>query len=223
MGAKRMIATAPRYLASQMDEATINDIDVLSDGGIRDLFNWAVMSNITTAGWTARGRAVRLYNDHAALHLDGRDVGTFDYNTVPWDEIGRYAMVRYGDPDADATQIIRPATAGTSGTAEQITNRLYAALTMMSARWPDGDRAADARPTTSAARASSSCGYAERDPLRLHRADHGPRGPGVDRPAARLLHGGEPRTSLSGRLLPPRLRHVSRRISSRSACSCGRR
>ncbi len=137
-GATRMIESSPRYLVSQMDDATVRDLDLFADGGIRDLFNWAVMANITTAGWSARGLPVRFYNDHSALHLDGRPIGAFDYTSVPWAEIGRYTMVRYGDPDADERFIVA-GDGGHVGTTQQITDRLNAALSMMAARWPDLD------------------------------------------------------------------------------------
>jgi hypothetical protein len=122
-----------------MDDDTVRDLDLFADGGIRDLFNWSVMANITTAGWSARGLPVRFYDDHSALHLDGRPIGAFDYKSVPWDEVGRFAMVRYGDPDAEP-RFIQAGDGGHVGTTQQITDRLNAALAMMAARWPDGDR-----------------------------------------------------------------------------------
>lgn len=138
-GANRMIESSPRWLAAHMDDATIQGLDVLSDGGIRDLFNWSVMANISMAGWSARGLPVRYYNDHSALHLDGRPIGAFDYTSVPWEEVGRFAMVRYGDPDAEDRFIVA-GDGGHVGTTQQITDRLNAALAMMDARWPEGDR-----------------------------------------------------------------------------------
>lgn len=136
-GAERMISTSPRNLVRAMDDATVADLDLLADGGIRDLFNWVVMGNVTTAGWSERDLPVRFYNGHGAMHLRGpRD---FEYSDVPWAEVGRHVMVRYGDPDEEP-RFIEAGDGGHVGTVQQLTDRLRAAIQMMDARWPDGDR-----------------------------------------------------------------------------------
>ncbi|GAB4200959.1 MAG: hypothetical protein OHK0013_12510 [Sandaracinaceae bacterium] len=147
-GAERMIASSPRGLVRGYrdrrgvwhpgyTEDAIDAQDVLADGGVRDLFNWVVQGNHTMGGFAARGVPVRFYNGFGALHLDGRS--DFDYTTVPWHEIGRYAMVRYGD--IDATEADRVAgDGGHVGTADQLLDRMTSAIAMMSARWPGGNR-----------------------------------------------------------------------------------
>jgi hypothetical protein len=98
-----------------------------------------VMGDVTMAGWSARGLPVRFYNEHSALHLDGRPIGSFDYVRAPYEEIGRYTMVRYGHPDTEE-RFIRVGDGGHVGTTQQLVDRLNSGLAMMSARWPDGDR-----------------------------------------------------------------------------------
>jgi hypothetical protein len=138
-GAQRMIDSSPRSQALRMSESELRDLDVYADGGIRDLFNWVVMGDVTMAGWSARGLPVRFYNEHSALHLDGRPIGSFDYVRAPYEEIGRYTMVRYGHPDTEE-RFIRVGDGGHVGTTQQLVDRLNSGLAMMSARWPDGDR-----------------------------------------------------------------------------------
>lgn len=138
-GAQRMIESSPRYVIERADRAVLDDLDFFADGGIRDLFNWVVMSNVTMAGWSARGYPVRFYNDHAALHMEGRPPGAFDFERINWNEVGRYAMVRYGDPDVEP-RFREVGDGGHVGTVAQLAARLNSALAMMSARWPDGDR-----------------------------------------------------------------------------------
>ncbi|MGE0784876.1 MAG: hypothetical protein AB7S26_04245 [Sandaracinaceae bacterium] len=136
-GAVRMIETSPRYQAEHMDMDTLRDIDLFADGGIRDLFNWVVMGNVTTAGWSARGLPVRFYNGHGALHLQGpREL---DYTDVNWSEVGRAAMVRYGSPDEE-DRFIRAGDGGHVGTVQQLIDRIRSSIAMMDQRWPDGDR-----------------------------------------------------------------------------------
>lgn len=149
-GAARMISTSPRarmngyydrngtWVPGYSDEV-IDGFDFLADGGIRDLFNWAVMGNHATGAFSARQRPVRFYNGHGALHMDGRGDDTFQWGSVPWDEIGRYAMVRYGSIDASEEQRVL-GDGGHVGTVIQIRDRIFAALALMSARWPGGSR-----------------------------------------------------------------------------------
>lgn len=132
-----MIETSPRGYVRRYDDATIEGMDVFADGGVRDLFNWAVMGHHTMGAFAARGLPVRFYNGHAALHLDGR--GSFTFTEVPYDEIGRYAMVRYGSIDASEAQKIN-GDGGHVGTVDQLTERVFSALAVMDRRWPGGDR-----------------------------------------------------------------------------------
>ena len=139
-GAYRMIESSPRYAALHATDAVLRDVDIYADGGIRDLFNWAVMANVTMAGFAARGLPIRYFNTHASLHLDDRRDSAFDWTAVPWDEVGRYAAVRYGDVDATGT-LLRAGDGGHVGTANQILWRFLSAIYLMDRRWPDGDRA----------------------------------------------------------------------------------
>ncbi len=147
-GAERMIASSPRGAVrgyrdrhgvwqEGLSDAAVDQLDVLADGGVRDLFNWVVQGNHTLGGFAARGLPVRYYNGFGALHLDGRR--DMDYTTVPWREIGRYSMIRYGDIDAAEADRVA-GDGGHVGTADQILDRMTAAVAMMSSRWPDGNR-----------------------------------------------------------------------------------
>lgn len=136
-GAQRMIDSSPRSMVRGFDDQQLAELDVLADGGVRDLFNWVVMGHHSLGGFAARGLPVRFYNGHAGLHLDGRD--RFTFAEAPIDEIGRYAMVRYGS--IDATEEEKAAgDGGHVGTIAQLQDRLFAALAMMDRRWPGGDR-----------------------------------------------------------------------------------
>lgn len=148
VGADRMISTSPRGLVrgyrgngGVMHDGypltTIDGFDFYADGGVRDLFNWAVQGHHTLGGFAARGLPVRYFNGHAALHMDGRT--DFTFNAVPWEETGRYTLVRYGSIDATEADKIA-GDGGHVGTPMQLLQRFFSAVAMMSARWPDGDR-----------------------------------------------------------------------------------
>ena len=147
-GAERMISTSPRGLVegyrgngntmhAGYPIETVQGFDFYADGGVRDLFNWAVQGQHTIGAFAARGLPVRYYNGHEALHLDGRD--TFTFNEVNWDEVGRYALVRYGSIDATLEERIA-GDGGHVGTYQQLLSRFFSSVGMMSARWPGLDR-----------------------------------------------------------------------------------
>ncbi len=155
-GARRMIESSPRSLVAAMDEQDVLDTDLFSDGGIRDLFNWVVMGDVTSAGWAARGLPVRYYNGYPALHMNGALELT--YQDVRWDEIGRYAMVRYGNIDEEE-RFIRAGDGGHVGTASQLIDRFRSGLAVMDARWPDGDRRREVEDRVCAEGDREVCGY----------------------------------------------------------------
>jgi hypothetical protein len=136
-GSRRMIESSPRGMIRTYDVETIRSFDFFADGGVRDLFNWVVMGHHTLGGFAARGLPVRYYDSHEALHLSGSNA--FNFANVPWDEVGRYFLVRYGSIDAsEAAKIL--GDGGHVGTVDQLTNRIFSALSMMDRRWPNGDR-----------------------------------------------------------------------------------
>jgi hypothetical protein len=135
-GTEHMFASDPREMAMRMPEEVLRDVDIFTDGGIRDLFNFGVVHEHFVGGFVARGRNVRTYNGHAALLGGGAD--RFDLAYVPWEEMGNHVFVRYGDPDATETQKIQ-GDGGHVGTAQQLLDRVNATLGWVSSKWPDGD------------------------------------------------------------------------------------
>ncbi|MCS6797539.1 MAG: esterase family protein [Myxococcota bacterium] len=139
-GARRMLARGPRELIRAAPLVALQNLDVFADGGIRDLFLGATASNFMVSALVARGLPVRYYNRHGSLHLDGRRSDEeFVFTDVFWHGVGKYVLVRYGDPDA-AEADIQMGDGAHVGTIVQAVNRLLAPLSWMSARWPGGDR-----------------------------------------------------------------------------------
>ncbi|MBX3270782.1 MAG: hypothetical protein KF729_10995 [Sandaracinaceae bacterium] len=155
-GAQRMIDSSPRTMVERMPMASLRDTDLFGDGGIRDLFNWVVMSDVTTAGWVSRGLPLRYFNGYPALHMDGRPELT--YGDVPWDEIGRFTMIRYGSIDEEP-RFIRAGDGGHVGTVQQLIDRFRSGLAVMGARWPDGDRRREVEDRVCSEGDREGCGY----------------------------------------------------------------
>jgi hypothetical protein len=139
-GMGRMLRRNPRRQVLEHPREVLRNIDVFTDGGIRDLFNFSVAADHFTGAFTARDLPVRVFNSHAALDYEKvTDEDKLDVTQVPWDELGKYVMVRYGDPDATEQQRER-GDGGHVGTANQIFDRLLSVMAWMSAKWPGGDR-----------------------------------------------------------------------------------
>ena len=152
-GAERMIASSPRAMLRAMGAEAASETEVFADGGVRDLFNWVVMGHHSMSAYPALGLPLRFYNGHRSLYMDGGS-GTFEFHRVPWDEIGRHVMVRYGSIDATEEEKIS-GDGGHVGSVQQLVDRLFAALGAMNARWAGGDRSIVRDELCS--RISSSC------------------------------------------------------------------
>ena len=128
------------------DDNAFSRLDVWSDGGVRDLFNFGAVANHLTGAVSTRRRA-----DGSAIHptvfynsftnLPGEDP-TKPFNFVPGEirfaDLADAPSVRYGNVDATPAEI----TAGDGqhvGTAIQLLNRLTASFYFVAHHWTDSD------------------------------------------------------------------------------------
>ncbi len=139
-GFTQMLENNPRSFVLNAEADALGELDLFSDGGIRDLFHFAMVHNHFAGAFTARGVPMNMYNSHAALRFDGSSLDSdFKFARTDWSEVGKYIHIRYGDVDANEGQIAQ-GDGGHVGTPSQIVNRLLSVIAWMSARWPDGDR-----------------------------------------------------------------------------------
>ena len=139
-GLSHMFANNPRGFVLGADEDVLRDVDFFSDGGIRDLFNFATNQDHLAGAFTARGLPLNLYNSHAALRYSGLfEDADFDYSGIDWRETGKFIQMRYGNVDAVEGRVVQ-GDGQHVGTPTQIINRLLSVLGWMSQRWPGGDR-----------------------------------------------------------------------------------
>lgn len=139
-GLVHLLANNPRGFVLDAEEDTLRDLDFFSDGGIRDLFNFATNHNQLAGAFSARGLPLNLYNSHAALSYDGSFLDEdFRFNDVDWSEIGKYVHIRYGNVDATQGAIVQ-GDGQHVGAPTQIANRILSVMAWMSSRWPGGDR-----------------------------------------------------------------------------------
>lgn len=136
--ADRYFAHDAYFLILDMDDASLDRLDIFADGGVRDLFNFGPVTQSMMSALASRGRDVRYYNGFGPL-LGGAAEEAFTPSAVDYGAIGQYLMLRYGSLDATEEQLVA-GDGGHVGTPTQMTNRLLTALFGMSARWPGGDR-----------------------------------------------------------------------------------
>ncbi len=123
-------------------------IDILSDGGVRDLFNFAAVANhLTGQVFGRRGadglplRSVAFYNGFHFLPGEPQDrPNFFNPGDIRWADVADMPSVRYGDLDAPKALVERDGDGQHVGTAAQLLNRLETAFFFVGQRWPDGDR-----------------------------------------------------------------------------------
>lgn len=125
-------------LIEQMDDATLDRIDILADGGVRDLFAFAPVTQGMLSALIARGRDVHFYNNFGPL-VGSIDESSFALTDVDYRAIGRNSMVRYGSLDATEEMLIE-GDGGHVGSVLQASNRILSPMYAMSDRWPMGDR-----------------------------------------------------------------------------------
>jgi len=139
-GTRHMYENNARGFALEMDDETLQDLDFFSDGGIRDLFNFATNQDQLAGAFSARGFPLQLYNSHAAFNYDGRSGDDeFRFASIDWRETGKFVHLRFGNVDATEGAIVQ-GDGQHVGTPTQVINRILAVMGWMSARWPGGDR-----------------------------------------------------------------------------------
>jgi hypothetical protein len=142
----------PHSMLRGLSKTTVSDADlqrfsVWSDGGVRDLFNFAAvathLSGAISSRRTSDGHAilpVAFYNNFNML--PGEDItqpDNFAPALIRWADLAGAPSLRYGTIDATPAQISQ-GDGQHVGTGAQILYRLEAAFYYVAHQWPDADR-----------------------------------------------------------------------------------
>jgi hypothetical protein len=131
----------------ELTDDALRRIDVLSDGGVRDLFNFASVASHLSGQIGARTkpggvplRSIAFYNGFHFLPGEPQDKPNFFVPTdIRWADVADMPSVRYGDLDATPSQI-EQGDGQHVGTAPQLLYRLQTAFFYVGKAWPDADR-----------------------------------------------------------------------------------
>ena len=108
------------------------------DAGIRDFLNASVSANAGVGQAMARhALPFGIYDNFSMLDGGTSDLA-YDFLEIKWQNLPRNGYLRYGNPDASASDI----TGGDGrhvGTPNQIIYRVQTAFAWLNQRWPDGN------------------------------------------------------------------------------------
>ena len=130
-----------------MTDEELLRFNVWSDGGVRDLFNFAAVANHMEGAIASRKgpnglplRSTAFYNGFTALPgQDPTQPENFSPDATRWADVVDMPSIRYGTVDATPTQIME-GDGQHVGTGTQALYRLEASLYFVSQKWPDADR-----------------------------------------------------------------------------------
>lgn len=131
-----------------LSDDALKRIDILSDGGVRDLFNFAASANHLSGQIMGRRgadglplRSVAFYNGFHFLPGEPNDQPNgFVPSAIRWADVADMPSVRYGDLDASKDFVERNGDGQHVGTAAQLLSRLEMAFFYSGKRWPGADR-----------------------------------------------------------------------------------
>ncbi len=131
---RREVTDAP---GGDLTDAALSRIDVWTDGGLRDLFNFHISASELAGSMAARGRDTVYYTDFSQMPGFNPAVPN-DYTParMPWEDVPGSVLLRYGMIDPTATGI-ENGNGQHVGTVNQVTWRLQTALYYIGSRWPE--------------------------------------------------------------------------------------
>ncbi|MDQ3370040.1 MAG: alpha/beta hydrolase-fold protein [Myxococcota bacterium] len=121
-----------------LTDAQRRHIALWFDAGIRDFLNASVSANSAIGAAMAKYQLPFGVYDGFGTLVGANTETAYDFTEVPWGELPRHGYLRYGNPDASASEIMN-GDGRHVGTAQQIINRATTAFAWLNQRWPEGD------------------------------------------------------------------------------------
>ncbi|MEM1029155.1 MAG: hypothetical protein AAGN82_02345 [Myxococcota bacterium] len=141
--AHSIVREMPSLVTTPFDDASVSRLDILADGGTRDLFNFYVAAEHFLGGFLGRERPTAIYTDYEVMPGPGRDPGEdigLEFGRIFYDDMAPVVLHRYGSDDPTDDDV----AAGSgmhAGTAEEVLGRLAQGLYFIGSRWKRAPRA----------------------------------------------------------------------------------
>ena len=123
--------------AGPLTDAALSRLDVWTDGGNRDLFNFGVTAQHLLGQLHGRRGGGSIFTGFTNLPgQTGKEISGFDTRLTFYSDLPSTVLMRYGAIDPTEKDLL----AGSGqhvGTADEVTTRLQNALYYIGARWPD--------------------------------------------------------------------------------------
>ncbi len=131
---------ANHLLSSPLDDNALARLDIWTDGGTRDLFNFAVTAEHFVGNFVARGREAAVFSHPSSMPgLDPAAPDFFNPAHIVYADMPGVVSYRYGK-DEPTDQDIKSGSGQHVGTLTEFANRLQSALYFIDSRWPAAPR-----------------------------------------------------------------------------------
>ncbi len=121
--------------AGEVDDAALRRLDIYTDGGTRDLFNFVVDGQHLAGAFLGRKRHVTYYSDfNEQPGLDPANTTGFNPALVNYDDMAGIVLQRYGKVDPTQTDI-DSGSGQHVGTATEVIDRIRSGLSFILSRW----------------------------------------------------------------------------------------
>jgi hypothetical protein len=123
--------------SGELDDAALRRIDVYTDGGTRDLFNFVVDAQHLAGAFVGRKRQVAYFsNFNQQPGLDPINSSGFNPALVPYDDMPGVVLQRYGKLDPTPADI-ESGSGQHVGTATEVIDRIRSGLSFILSRWKE--------------------------------------------------------------------------------------
>ena len=139
--ARSVLRGWPSLASTPLDDEALARLDLWTDGGTRDLFNFSVAAEHFLGAAVARGRRAALYSDTAWMPgLDPTAPDAYNPGRIVWEDMAGVIDFRYGK-DEPSEYDIQQGSGQHVGTVAELAKRLQTALYFIGSRWPDANHA----------------------------------------------------------------------------------
>jgi len=156
--AHSIVREMPSLASTPFDDVAAARLDVLADGGVRDLFNFYVAAEHFLGGFLGRNRPTAIYTDYTSMPGPPLPNGETDlrYGALFFGDMPPVVLHRYGSDDP-TTEDIDTGSGQHAGTANEVAGRLLNGLYFIGSRWKKAPRALVASSSDKPADDAEAC------------------------------------------------------------------